>query len=839
MNRDKVYGSLVPAGRQWLALVLVGILSALVLYVFHHTRQDLIEIFRRENLFTVVPVIIGLLALGYFLVLSKFKSSAGLVLPIIFFAAVLISGKIAAIVMVALFSLACFALGLAMLGLITGDVPDLDMYSVSLSFLLGLGLNAYAIWLAMHYKINYAFSYMALLSVELALLKDRWREIWGGIAAWSKHPELSGGQKAILAWIVLFVPYVLVKSYFWDDIGVHLYIPKYVSLFHQFHYSPHFMFSFDHAIIPKSAYTLLFMIGDEFAVRLFNYLLFFLSIWIMEKYVRDEYTESVSFLTAAIILTTPFIIWQFAEVFIDSFALFSGTTLLIYFLKQKEINARRTLLFSIVCAFAYLSKQMTVFIIAPILLLFIIKIIRSSWRNKKIAQLLNILFGLIVFVAVLSPVFISAYKNVGSKGVYYLDALFQKKEPNKVNEMVDARWKKRASFNTLADITFHGKKYVEIGDHAFGFYYFIFGLFIPLLFIEKFRRRQHLVYVFVFTGACVLWFSMTGPYIRYFLNLLPLGSLLIAVVISRGLEMCRENKTLLNVYLVVLSAVFSYNILTQISCEGISRPYPLLAAITGKNTSTTNYWNDQKHVFDYAAAKFGKNAKGLLPGIYPYLYFADFNMEGSVYYRQYFNQALFNDAPAPAEIFKRIFITGRYNFIIEKVPSDIPAINQPEFQAMLVKDYESENNLYIPNQDVYIKQLEDYLASLEEYEEKPLFALDFPGLKRNGENGLQVNAVPADGLRINGWAVDPRNKNTATRVCLRVNGRLLEAQYGMDRKDVRRALKTRNYLGSGFACRVPAEYFHAGENKLEVIVVDHKGEKKYREEIPVLCPEQT
>jgi hypothetical protein len=97
--------------------------------------------------------------------------------------------------------------------------------------------------------------------------------------------------------------------------------------------------------------------------------------------------------------------------------------------------------------------------------------------------------------------------------------------------------------------------------------------------------------------------------------------------------------------------------------------------------------------------------------------------------------------------------------------------------------------------------------------------------------GLQPQIdVPADSLvTVGGWAVDDRAQGAAKGVSVFVDGgRAVEAQYGIRRDDVAKALGNAAYAPSGFSATIDTEGLKAGPHELTFAVIDKPGTGAYR-----------
>ena len=83
----------------------------------------------------------------------------------------------------------------------------------------------------------------------------------------------------------------------------------------------------------------------------------------------------------------------------------------------------------------------------------------------------------------------------------------------------------------------------------------------------------------------------------------------------------------------------------------------------------------------------------------------------------------------------------------------------------------------------------------------------------------EVRAAAAQGLRVEGWAVDSLANAPASGVEIVVDGVAYEARYGLERRDVSEYFDRPAYIPSGFALDLPAALFAEGAHDLRIRVI--------------------
>ncbi len=585
---------------------------------------------------------------------------------------VIISGKGLALLAVLLFILACAAAGLFLYSSLFGkDSAAQDPTALVLAFFLGLGVLGFLVWIAMHFKINYRLGYwlagIALIMVFGKPLAVRARLMRK--TEWS----LSPGQSVLLLSGIFYLVYALVPFYLWDGLIVHLNYAKSVLLNGYFVFHPREVVTLDTAVIPRGAYTAVFMLGGEYAIRLFNFALFFLGFTWLEKMARDRFGAGPACWTLVALVTTPFVLWQMGAVFIDSFQLFSAIVLLtIMFRVLERPNPREVMFYFIAAGVAYLYKQHAILMIIPIGLVLLSVTARRLLRDRDYRLLPSFFWGGAVFLLIVSTVWLHNYILSGNPLFPYFNGLFQSDWLPKEN-FADTRWQHPLTWKFLYDITFRGTQYVENMNLAFGIGFFVLVPLWPLLFWKEENRSRMIMLVSIFVLAVALWIKITNPYIRYFVSILPVGALLLGLTVDKVIRFMGNRKILRISVAVLCALVFMINLAMQLSLINFSSPYPVKAALTGKYEDThLQYHLNVKKVFDFANAKFGRNTRVLLVGMTPFLYFVDGRAETLMWYHYRTRVEMLLEPRTADELYTAVFQTGQFDYLI------MPAVATPD-----------------------------------------------------------------------------------------------------------------------------------------------------------------
>jgi hypothetical protein len=266
---------------------------------------------------------------------------------------------------------------------------------------------------------------------------------------------------------------------------------------------------------------------------------------------------------------------------------------------------------------------------------------------------------------------------------------------------VDARWKHPLNFSTWWAMTFKGSGFIETGHYSFGFLYFILTPFLPLLWMNPKNRPDVLVLALIFLMASLLWFGISGPYLRYFLVILPVGSILLGLTLTELLSVVATRRWTWTLTIFLLGVIGLMNFMAQITSRGVVYPFPLKESLTNDYTGSGAIYRQRlKRLFDFAGIQYGKEAKGLFLGPAPELYLADFHIEGSVYFQEHLQREVFDPCRDAGALFKKIFVEKGYDFIIAPVVSGQELVDSPAFRDLLRREFSAEGyGLYVPKDE--------------------------------------------------------------------------------------------------------------------------------------------
>lgn len=609
---------------------------------------------------------------------------------------ILISGKGQALMAVSIFALANLGLGITLYNVFRPP-REICVQGIIFPLFLGGSINSILIWIGMHFQVNYQVVYYLFFLFQIFIFRNQLLIAFREKRREIKN-ELSLGEKIIFIAGVFFVFYALVPSYLCDDLIRHLYIPKYVFLNGFWDFDPRFIYSLDLAIIPYGSFTSVFLMGGEYAVRIINYFLIFGGFLLIESFVRERYGSRVALLTTLLCVFTPFLLWELGVIFIDSFVFLASILVCVCLFQsvQNLENGRGIILFFVLSAFAFLCKLQFLFIGIPAGIVLLFCVLKRRIEVRDNSAFYYCFIGLILFLGIIIPFLLHNYIISKNPFFFYFNGIF-KSEWFYPTNFRDDLWHHPLNWKTLYDITFFGSKYIENINYSFGISYFVILIFFPLLFIGREKRGEALIMLFIFVFAIILWFETTNPYFRYFINILPVGSLILALIMDKILEWNRS-KIKHHIIWFLFLVIFAANFICQLATVNVTSPYPLKDTIL-HTYEESGHWYEVKKLFDFAAIKYGKNSQGLLIDSWG-LYFADFNIEGSwpVFYKNM--KEIIEASTNPQEMYTYMFVKRKFDFIIMPDRPENGILYSTEFKEMLNKEFSvSGLALYSPKKE--------------------------------------------------------------------------------------------------------------------------------------------
>ena len=689
-------------------VVILIILMALVAFsiwnTFHNATFDPSKEWDIPSYFYIVEnsLLIGsvtLVSLFAILFLLEKTLKKGFYILVLLFLYIMISGKALALTSLMLFILANFGLGATIYSIFHRS-KKINTQMFVTSYFVGLGINGSLIWIANHFKVNFQYTYYLFYIAQIVIFHKSIYDAYSKARVKVQTGCFSWGQNTLFVLAVFYIVYALVPQYQWDELVKHLYTPKYVLLNGIWKFDPHFVISLEPAIIPQSSYISVFLMGGEFSVRLLVHFTLFVTLFLMEESTRSLFGERAALFTILVCILTPFLIWEFSTVFIDSFVFFATGVTIAYllFLVERIENRRYIVFYFILLSIAVFCKLQFVFIIIPSILIVIYLCLKRVIKYKEYRVIGNFFLGGAIFFLILAPVLIHNYVIADNPLFPWFNHIF------KSEWMFTAKftgvYTERLSWRTPYDLSFYNSKYMHGNNSSLGILYFVFLPFTPLLLLYKKNNKKILLLFVIFILSIPIW-GYTAPDARYLLVIFPVSAVIIGLIMNQIMELYSSTK-IRQVFIVPLFlVVFISNFICQMSYNFGTRPYPLFSAITN-NSNNSSFYRDKKikELFTYASIKYGNESKGLLISD-PRMYFADFNVETDWWYHYKNQQEIISASKTAEDLFNNIFIKKGFDFIImpDKTITGNVLAETEEFRKMLNREYYVMGlGLYSPKQ---------------------------------------------------------------------------------------------------------------------------------------------
>jgi 4-amino-4-deoxy-L-arabinose transferase-like glycosyltransferase len=681
-----------------LIFILPLLLTAYSLYVILKTPGFLSSI--APN--TIIYLGLFMLGIAAIAAMLQLKLQKGFL--IIFLAPLLavITGKVQALFGLLIFMTACLGLGLVLYGLF--DQEEINFRKICYALFFGLAMNSYLIWIMLHFKINYSVFYCLFFICQMFASKTKLIDCLHIIKNKLINYQFTPAQYILAALMVVHMVYVLVPNYLWDELVAHFYIPKVLLLNAVFNFSPHYSPAFFNLpIISMGPDTALFLMGGEYAIRLFYWLILYISLFLFEVFTRKKYGKKISFLSTLTLASTPYFLWQIGCNYVDSIFLFSSLIIFIHFSNLLEdLNVKNITLYFIFACFALMCKHQNVFIIIPTALILSWLCLGKALKKKNISYSKTLIMGSICVLLFFTPILVHNWIITKNPTFPMYNDIFKSPFYNTEKplpgffkfEEVKLQW------DSLYDITFHGDKYSVAGNnkYIFGISYFVFILFTPLLFFSRKKKDNILFTFFIFSTAVLLCYFITGPQLRYFTASAPPGAILIGLIMGKLLDVNSDKILRSYIIYIMIFAVFSINFACQINNSYLPSPYPIKESITGDYSKSPRLkqWQDVKKFFDEMNKRYDRSTKALLY-YSPAMYFADFKIEVLDWYNQLTVMEILREPRNIEEIYSRVFKEQKFDILI--ITDNRPATFLDDFitKGLVRKEYSASGfSLYLP-----------------------------------------------------------------------------------------------------------------------------------------------
>jgi glycosyltransferase involved in cell wall biosynthesis len=435
-----------------------------------------------------------------------------------------------AVLAVVLFLISAGALG----HIFMGRRHDSSAESQLCATMLGVAAYIFIMNCGARLPINYPVVYAVMLAIPVALdvrgvgrrLKGLLISLRGSIRI-NRHTAWSF---ALLGFVLgihwLFIPQPESSA---DGLAMHLAIPHNIALHHILTYKPDRVLW---SVMPMGAdwcYTLVYVLGGEYAARLLNFCLLLLVELMLYRVARRFVTPAIAFLILALLASTSLVQMVTDSLFVENFlaAMVFGAVLAIWRFGE---TAERPFLYA---AAALGGTAMAVKLggLAYLVAILPLAIVEARRRRKGLGAkpALTAAIAIVLVLAAALPPYLISWRMTRDPVFPFLNQRFPSPLLPTNASFTDFRFNQPLTWHTLFDLTFHSNRYYEGRDGSLGFHNL---LLVPLGFIALIvvRRRSALGAAWVSLGASVVVLKFL-PNARYLypslpLLLLPLAALL-------------------------------------------------------------------------------------------------------------------------------------------------------------------------------------------------------------------------------------------------------------------------------------------------------------------------
>jgi hypothetical protein len=604
------------------------------------------------------------------------------------------AGQAGALVGFAIQTTAGLALGIPIYRRLRGrNMPsDFSLAGLIFSWFLGATTNTYIVWIALHWPVNYSWAYFAFFLGEILFLWRPLTEVFAIAAIRAKSYRFTPGQWAVLFWTIFMLPFSLLPTYMWDECVRHIFFPKQVALFGQHMFDPRNGWAIDSEVFAQSYYTISYLLGGEYALRLANLTAPVAALLLLEDYCRRTFGLRTALCTLLVLVSTPFLGVIVCAVNLETMNVLSVTAMMIVLLNGLQcLNFYTVFLSLVMAAIAYLYKQQAVFLIAPVAVIILAALSIHCLRQKTYRPMIWLVAGVLSAMLIVSPFLIENYCLTKNPLFPWWNGLFHSEWLPPVN-MEGIRYDHEPGFGSIAHLTFHGEQYVENGAYLFGINFFALAWFMPLAFFARKNMLLRWLLFGLFAASVVLWWKITSPNIRYFIGPLAVGSILLGMTMDVLWEHIRLHRLSRILALMTLAAAILIQAALFLYATRIYSPYPLVEVFTRRFEQAgfrLPALEEIKKVFMVASYKFGKESNCLLVSS-PFLCLADQRIEmlhipqyGLVQPLYYQNYKEFRNCKSEEEVYDWIFRKRKYACIIMPLICDIRFLDSPRFREMV------------------------------------------------------------------------------------------------------------------------------------------------------------
>ena len=392
-----------------------------------------------------------------------------------------------------------------------------DAASRLLELLLGVAVWMGIVWIAVHFRVNYAATYLVAFCVPLAIRPQLTRSCLADCSRLFRPVSLPGrAAYAALAFAVFpLLCHFLVMAkpdVGADAVGTHLVVPLWVGFQHYWPFDFHI---YSWAMMPLGAdwcFTAVVVPGGEWAAHLLNFGFLALLTGLIYTVSRRYLPPVWALLLAAMFASSPLAQLATGSLFSENAwaAILFGAVLAVD--RFHSTGAPRWLYVAAVLFGAGLATKLgtTAFFFPAAGF-----VAWELWSRRRTLPHLARVAAIAMFLVLVfgAPPYLFAWVKTGNPLFPFMNQIFKSPWFDSSQSFIDSRWSMRLNAYTFFDLVFHSHWFLESRDGAAGFPYLLLA---PLGFLALGRKRAYLVWLFLGVAliASILTFRAV-PYLRY------------------------------------------------------------------------------------------------------------------------------------------------------------------------------------------------------------------------------------------------------------------------------------------------------------------------------------
>jgi hypothetical protein len=431
----------------------------------------------------------------------------------------------------AFFLIASCALGSKLLGRSKEDSVETHLCAT----LLGMGVCIFLMTFLARLPVNYPAFWAVLLAVPVV-----WdlRGVWRRLAYWGKKirsAELRApGERAAFAllvfvllmhWLVVLKPEASA-----DGLAMHLAIPANIAANHAMTFEPsRFLWS----VMPMGAdwsYSIVYLLGGEYAARLLNFALLLLVEALLYCAVRRWVSPSIGFLILALFAATPMVQLVTGELFVENLVAAMVLGMMTAIWRFGENREKRFLYLAAVLAGTAIATKVGGLAFVAVALPFAVVEVHRNWKSlgRKPAAACAVALLLLLLAAL--PTYAIAWHKTGNPVFPFMNQKFPSPLLDRAADISFDQYRKPLSWRLPFDLTFHTNQTYEGQDGSFGFQYLLLAPLAVVALLAA-RRRPAVSAAVVALGAAIV-VMRSEPNARYIYAALPLLSVPFAALLG-------------------------------------------------------------------------------------------------------------------------------------------------------------------------------------------------------------------------------------------------------------------------------------------------------------------